>query len=432
MSRSDAKPTRWRAGALLFALTTVLALALALKLWLRLDESGELIRDPALVDMPKPLPDERVLRAVSFEDLPGWTSDAVGDALPAWRRTCARYRFLAPDRDVRPGEIGGTVSDWSKACAATPKGNDDDKARRFFESEFAVLQVLNRKETRGLFTGYYEPLLYGSRARSSRYSTPLYRNPGDMISVDLGAFRDDLDSRSVAGRLRGKRLLPYWDRGEIRGGALGGRGLELLWVDDPVDAFFLQIQGSGQVEIAGGGRLRVGYAGQNGHAYYAIGRELIERGALTRENVSLQTIRAWLEANPDEAEAVMATNRSFVFFREIKGEGPIGSLGVALTPERSLAVDRRFLPLGAPVFLSAEHPTEDGEGTETLRRLLIAQDTGGAIRGPVRGDVFWGAGERAEEIAGRMKHEGELFLLLPKPLAERALATEEAAVATDA
>lgn len=392
-----------------------------MRFWVRLDDSANLVRDPALAGMPEPQPDQRVLREASFADLPGWSSDAVGEALPAWRRTCTRYRFLAPDREVRPTELGGTIGDWSKVCEATPSGNDDDAARRFFESQFTVLQVLNRKQSRGLFTGYYEPLLYGSRTRTARYGVPLYRHPGDMISIDLGDFRDDLEGRRVAGRLSGRKLLPYWDRGEIRGGALDGRGLELLWVDDAVDAFFLQIQGSGQVELAGGGRLRVGYAGQNGHAYYAIGRELIERGELTRENVSLQTIRAWLEANPDEAEAVMATNRSFVFFREIKGDGPLGSLGVALTPERSLAVDRRFLPLGAPVFLSAEHPTEDGQGTETLRRLLMAQDTGGAIRGPVRGDVFWGAGQRAEEVAGRMKHEGELFLLLPNALAERAL-----------
>ena len=407
-------------------------MAVALRLWTRLDASGELIRDPALVDLPEPLPDERVLRRASFDDLPGWSTDAVGQALPAWRRTCTRYRFLAPDREVRPAELGGTIADWFKVCRATPESNDDDAARRFFETEFAVLQVFNRKQPRGLFTGYYEPLLFGSRTRSARYSTPLYRHPGDMISIDLGEFRDDLEGRRVAGRLSGRKLLPYWDRGQIRGGALGGRGLELLWVDDAVDAFFLQIQGSGQVELAGGGRTRVGYAGQNGHAYYAIGRELIERGALTRENVSLQTIRAWLEANPDEAEAVMATNRSFVFFREIRGEGPIGSQGVALTPERSLAVDRRFLPLGAPVFLSAEHPSEDGEETEVLQRLLIAQDTGGAIRGPVRGDVFWGAGKRAEEIAGRMKHEGELYLLLPQELAERALQAEAAKSSEDA
>jgi hypothetical protein len=188
---------------------------------------------------------------------------------------------------------------------------------------------------------------------------PLYRRPNDLVAVDLGEFRESLRGQRIAGRLTGDKLVPYADRSAIENGALAGRGLELLWVDDPVDAFFLQIQGSGQVELEGGGRVRVGYDGQNGHPYFAIGRELVERGAMTIEQVSMQSIAAWLRAHPEEAPAVTARNASFVFFRELSGDGPIGSQGVALTPERSLAVDTTFLPLGAPVWLDATHPPED-------------------------------------------------------------------------
>ncbi len=405
----------WRAVALFFLLTTLVAGALGLRLWLQLDEQAFPV-SPAQANMPRPQPDHRTLREVSFDELPGWQEDDVGEALPAWRRTCARYRFLGKERPVQPTEVGGTIADWLGACERTPSSNDAAAARAFLEAEFRPFQVLNRTRETGLFTGYYEPLLRGSRTRGGPFQTPLLRRPNDIVSVDLGDFRDDLAGRSVAGRLRGRELLPYWNREQIRGGALGGRGLELLWVDDPVSAFFLQIQGSGQVALPDGSRARVGYAGQNGHPYYAIGRELIERGELTRETVSLQSIRDWLNDNPDEAEAVMSTNRSFVFFREIRGDGPIGSQGVALTPRRSLAVDRRFLPLGAPVWLDTSSPAADGSEDQVLQQLLIAQDTGGAIRGPVRGDVFWGAGAEAEEIAGRMQNEGRLYLLLPKGL----------------
>jgi membrane-bound lytic murein transglycosylase A len=281
-------------------------------------------------------------------------------------------------------------------------------------------------EREGLFTGYYEPELRGSRRRHGPYQTPLYREPGDLIQVDLGAFREDLEGRRIAGRIVGGRLEPYHDRRSIDRGALAGRDLELVWVDDPVDAFFLQVQGSGRIVLEDGTVLRVGYDAQNGHPYTAIGRELVERGEMPLEEVSLQSIRRWLEAHPEEAPDLMATNASYVFFRMLGGAGPLGSLGVPLTPGRSVAVDPRFLPLGAPVWLAGSMPalpdevasgpsTEPTEpiGSLPLRRLLVAQDTGGAIRGPVRGDVFWGAGERAEAVAGRMKHPGRLWLLLP-------------------
>jgi len=267
----------------------------------------------------------------------------------------------------------------------------------------------------GLFTGYFEPLLHGSRTRSERYNVPLHAQPPDLVSVDLGSFRSDLRGRRVAGKVQGTRLEPYDDRKAIDSGSLEGRGLELVWVDDAVDAFFLQIQGSGRIELDDGTVLRVGYAGQNGHPYHAIGRTLIDRGELSRSEVSLQSIEAWLREHPGRAPEVMATNASYVFFRVIRGEGPIGAQGVALTPERSLAVDRRYLPYGVPVWLDAMTPSADAEAPAERRQwLLVAQDTGGAIRGAVRGDVFWGAGERARAIAGRMAHRGRYWVLTPR------------------
>jgi membrane-bound lytic murein transglycosylase A len=407
----------WRAIALGLAAWALLATVAALWLWRR-GVPGE--APPTVADVEPP-PDRRVLREVAFTDLAGWAEDDQAQAVPALVRTCARFAFLGAAAQVHPVEVGGTVADWQPACAEVSalRGAPAAEVRAFLERRFRVFQALNNDQETGLFTGYYEPLLFGSRSPSPRFSVPLHRLPGDLISLELGDFREDLAGRRLAGRLDGKRLLPYQDRGAIVEGALAQRRLELLWVDDPIGAFFLQIQGSGQVELPDGRRIRVGYAGQNGHEYFAIGRALIERGEIPREEVSLQSIRAWLEAHPEEAEAVMSLNRSYVFFRELEGEGPLGSLGVALEPGRSLAVDRRFLPLGAPLWLDAHAPDATGAGEVVLRRLVVAQDTGGAIRGPVRGDVFWGAGDAAEEVAGRMRHDGRLFLMLPEGLAAR-------------
>ena len=423
--RTFREPLLW-----IWALTATLAalLPLALVRWTLAPEAWISER----LEMPEPLPDRLVLRRASFDDLPGWDEDAVAEALPAFLRSCARFQFRGRGATIRPEAVGGRVADWLDVCqgATRLRTASDDAVRGFFEISMTPIQVLNNSREIGTFTGYYEPFLDGSRTRQGRYTIPLYKAPGDIVSVDLGEFRDDLSGRKVAGRLQGRTLRPYWNRQEIVGGALSRRGLELVWVDDPVDAFFLQIQGSGRVRLAEGGVLRVGYAGQNGHPYYAIGRELIVRGHLEREEVSMQSIRAWLEANPDEADEVMATNASFVFFRELRGDGPLGAQGVALTPRRSLAVDRSHLPMGAPVYLDAKRPAESADLGEhgddlVLRSLFIAQDTGGAIRGPVRGDVFWGAGEQAAEIAGRMNHEGRYWLLLPNALAERVLAARE-------
>ncbi|MCH2393531.1 murein transglycosylase A [Oceanibaculum sp.] len=361
-------------------------------------------------------PDQLTLKPVGYADLPGWQADSLAEVMPALLKSCDRLKPQPPARNFGPDERFGTIGDWLPVCEtarAVPAG-DATAVRTFFESNFRPYRAGNNGAPEGLFTGYYEAELRGALQRSARYPVPLHRRPDDLVMVDLGQFRDELKGQRIAGRVVGGNLKPYEDRKAIVEGVLDPRKLEIVWVDDPVDAFFLQIQGSGRVTLEDGRVMRLGYAGQNGHPYVAIGRELIARGALTRETVSMQSIRAWLAANPGEAAALMNTNPSYVFFRELPGDGPLGAQGAALTPLRSLAVDRRFVPLGTPVWLDAQHPDA---GAERLRRLVVAQDVGGAIRGPVRGDLFWGHGDAAADRAGRMKSNGQYYLLLPKGLA---------------
>jgi membrane-bound lytic murein transglycosylase A len=288
----------------------------------------------------------------------------------------------------------GRVGEWRAVCeaAAALSTEDDTAARRFFEASFVPLSIGDYGSTDGLFTGYYEIELNGSRKKHGRYQTPIYRKPADLGSG------------------------PYPTRAEIEDGALAGRGLELLWVDDPIDAFFLHIQGSGRVRLSSSRSLRIGYAGQNGQPYVPVGRLLIERGVIPRDKLTMATIRAWMKQNPEAGAALRRENPSYVFFREITGDGPIGAEGVALTPERSIAVDRAFIALGVPIWLEAE---ERFAAAEAVHRLVIAQDAGGAIKGPVRGDVFWGTGSVAGDRAGIMNASGRYYLLLPRAVAAR-------------
>jgi len=363
-------------------------------------------------EAPKePVPPKLTIKPARFEDLEGWRTDTQAEALDAFAKSCGKLVVQPKDRAV--GGVAGTVADWIAPCTAlsqVPRG-DDAAARTFFETWFLPYLAADNDKPEGLFTGYYEAELRGSSRPGGRYAVPLYRKPDDLVMVDLGEFRDAMKGERIAGRVIDGRLRPYEDRARIEGGALKGRDLEMVWVDDPVDAFFLHIQGSGRIVMENGSVMRVGYAGQNGHPYVAVGRELIARGALTKENVSMQSIREWLHANPGEAAGLMNKNPSFVFFRPLDGEGPPGAQGVALTPGRSLAVDRSFVPYGMPVWLDAQDPID---GSVRLRRLMVAQDTGGAIRGPVRGDVFWGHGADAELRAGKMKSPGRYYLLMPR------------------
>jgi membrane-bound lytic murein transglycosylase A len=352
-------------------------------------------------------PDRLTLAASSFAALPGWQEDDLGPALAAFLRSCAIIAGKPPETALG---VAGTAADWQAACAkaATVDAGDPAAVHRYFAGTFAPYEAGNNGNDRGLFTGYYEPLLRGAREPGGPYTVPLRHRPPDLVMVDLGLFRPAWRGERIAGRVVDGRLQPYESRTMIESGALDRYGLAFLWVDDPVDAFFLEIQGSGRVELPDGSQVRVGYDGQNGQPYVAIGRLLVERGILERDAVSMQSIRAWIKSNPEAGAALMAENPSYVFFRESEGDGPIGAEGAVLTPGRSLAVDRSFVPLGVPIWLDA------GEGADRIQRLMIAQDTGGAIRGPVRGDVFWGFGPEAEARAGTMKAEGTCYLLLPK------------------
>ena len=294
-------------------------------------------------------------------------------------------------------ELFGRVAQWQQICAAAALvGPGDRAARSFLEEWFSPYLAVDGDSEWGLFTGYYEPVLRGSWLPSARFRVPLYRMPPETAT---GLAR--VNGRGVT--------LP--SRAQIDAGALSGRGLELLWVDDPVDAYFLHVQGCGQVQMTDGSRVRVGFAGKNGHQYYPIGAELMRRGEIVPGQMSMQAIRAWLVAHPREAPGLMARNGSYVFFRFVDGDGPIGAQGVPLVPGRSIAVDPGFVPYGVPLWLDTTNPQDN---RIALRRLVVAQDTGTAIKGPIRGDLFWGSGDAAATAAGLMKQQGRWFLLLPK------------------
>lgn len=357
------------------------------------------------------VPEDVQLTPSSFNTLPGWENDQHDQSLAALKKSCARILKNDPDRSFHQDPIWGTYGDWQVPCKALRE--DNLSAQDFYQDHFTPFKIKGE----GLFTGYYEPLLHGSRTQVGKYQTPLRARPDDLVMVQLGEFRDDLKGRRIAGRVVNGKLRVYEDRAEIGRGELPKDQDEVLvYVDDLVDAFFLEIQGSGRIQLDTGEQIRLGYAGQNGHSYYAIGRELIKREELTKENVSLQSIRQWLYDNPADAQEIMNTNASYVFFQELDGDGPLGGEGIALTPKRSLAIDRSLLAYGLPLWVDIDHPDTD---KDPFRKVMISQDTGGAIRGPVRGDYFWGFGEDAEYYAGIMKSRGEYWVLLPNSLAER-------------
>jgi membrane-bound lytic murein transglycosylase A len=393
----------------------------ALALW----ALGQVRREPVAIEVEGappaaavPLPDRLDLAPASFAVLPGWGDDRLAEALPALVASCA----TVPKGSESARAVAGSAVAWRAFCARLRgiRAGDDTAMRGLLERELAPVAISNRGERVGLLTGYYEPELRGSRRRTRDFRHPLYLAPRDQQVVDLGDFKRDLAGRKITGVVRGGRFRPYWDRAEIERGALRGRNLEFLWVDDPVALFFLHIQGSGRVVLPDGKLVRVGYASQNGHDYTAIGRVLVEMGELELAEVTLQSIRAWLRANPGRAGEVMDRNRSYVFFRVLPGEAPVGAQGIELTAGRSLAIDDDFLPYGVPIWIETTLPAvpELGRGEEPLRRLVVAQDTGGAIRGPVRADLFLGPGREAEETAGRMKQPLRMWLLVPRAAAD--------------
>ncbi|MDX8379126.1 MAG: MltA domain-containing protein [Gallionella sp.] len=332
------------------------------------------------------------------------------EMLPDWLTTDLQPSWLA---FLKSCQALQHKPDWKAVCAranalVTP---DNDALRLFFEDEFTPYQVYNPDGTaNGLITGYYEPRLRGRRVKTARFKYPLYAVPDDLLTIDLSVLYPQLKGLRLRGRLEGRHVRPYFSRSDIDDGR--GKHRVLFWVDDKIDLFFLQIQGSGRIELADGSLVKVGYADQNGYPYVSIGRKLIEQGQLTRDQVSMQGIKHWAAQNPAKLPALLAQNPSYVFFRELPKNlsAPLGALGVPLTNAYSIAIDPHTIPLGAPVFLSTTYPNT----TEPLNRLMLAQDTGGAIRGAVRADFFWGFGDQAGAKAGRMKQAGRMWVFFPK------------------
>ncbi len=348
---------------------------------------------PPAVEVPAP-----PFAVSHWEMLPDWQKTDLQPSWAAFLQSCHALK---------------RKPDWQDICtrAGALSQPDNETVRSFFEASFTPYQVFNPDgSSQGLITGYYEPRLTGSLVRTARFKYPLYAAPDDLLTIDLADVYPQLKNLHLRGRLEGRHVVPYYSRAEIDSGS--GEKRVLLWVDNQVDLFFLQIQGSGRIELPDGRLVKVGYADQNGHPYVSIGRKLIDAGELNADQASMQGIRHWAEQNPSKLAALLEQNPSYVFFRELPDSlpAPLGALGVPLTDAYSIAIDPRTIPLGAPVFLSTTYPNT----AEPLNRLMMAQDTGGAIRGAVRADFFWGFGDQAGAQAGRMKQSGQMWVFFPK------------------
>lgn len=362
----------------------------------------------------------------TFSDLTGWHDDNHAEALLSFQASCERLLNYPDERTLHDF---GVAADWKPLCRASQE-LDPVAAKKFFEERFTPLAF--RDQDPGLFTGYYAPLYRGSRTKTDNYSAPLYMVPRDLQAINLGDFDQSLRGRSIVGEVKDNKFVPYKDRKTIEQGALEDQQLELVWLEKTEETFFLQIQGSGFVTFEDGEIAHFGYAQRNGRPYRAIGQFLIQSGDISREDMSLQAILDWMEKNPEKSDELMWKNPSYVFFQERDGDKPVGSLGVGLTPGRSLAVDRSYIPLGVPMWLETaiEKGSETGETSLTphLNRLVIAQDTGGAIKGQVRGDVYWGIGDQAELKAGPMKDIGTYYILVPNSVAGKLFSLPETAI----
>ena len=356
---------------------------------------------------PKPAPAaEARYEPAAFATLPGWNGAAAAASVRAFVAGC------------RHGANARALKAACEEARALPAG-DDTAARAFFERSFAAYAVVAPDGAReGLVTGYYEPVLEGSRNRNARFARPVYGAPDDLFVVDLASQYPELRGMRLRGRLNGRRVEPYYSRGEIEARSGTFAAPVIAWVADPVELFFLQVQGSGQIQLETGERLRIGYAEHNGHPYRSLGRTLVERGEMTLDQASMQSIKAWAALNPDRTQEALNQNPSYVFFRELPAAGgPIGAMGVPLEAGYSIAADPLHVPLGAPVYLATTYPLS----SQPLERLVVAQDTGGAIRGALRADFFWGTGPEAGALAGRMRQPGRMWLLWPRgePLPKR-------------
>lgn len=361
---------------------------------------------------PKP-----AFKVVHFNHLPGWNTADVKKSLIAFQTSCRAFIKQAPEQVVGTEDIQLQAKDWHPACTAALElqPESDQIAKNFFQQWFSPVEIYANQQLSGLFTGYYMPSIKGSYTRSTEYNVPIYEVPKDLVSIDLGLFIPHLKNRKIVGRLEDNKVVPYYTRAQINKGAIKNKARVLLWMKSPIDRLFLEIQGSGIVELDDGTKIYIGYDGQNGAPYTAIAGVLIKQGVMTKDNASMQAIKRYLEEHPEQMDPVINQNKSFVFFRKLKLEGALGSQGVALTPGYSLAIDRQWIPMGAPLWLNTSRPdSKNPDVNKPMQRLMVAQDTGGAIKGKIRGDVFWGGGDKATMIAGHMKNPGHYWLLLPR------------------
>ena len=357
------------------------------------------------------------IEPLQFAALDGWAGDDHAAAFQTYLQSCgAILNATAKIRASRGAIYEGLyqVCQRAKAANAAADKLDRDQARKFFEANFRPVRIAPIGESQGFLTGYYETEFEGSRTWTEEFNVPIYRKPSNLVMPPPR-------SKARPGRRVGRKgTAPYYDRTEIEDGALAGRDLEICWVKNPVDHFFAQIQGSTRVRLTSGETLRLNYAAHNGMPYTPVGKFLIERGIVTKEEMSMDKIRQFMEANPEEGKALRRKNRSFVFFREVElgdhQEG-IGAQGIPLTAGRSLAVDRNLHTYGTPFWLEAELPTDNENGEAPFRRLVIAQDTGSAIVGPARGDIYFGSGEAIGSVAGRIKQNGRFVMLVPRTIA---------------
>jgi membrane-bound lytic murein transglycosylase A len=353
-----------------------------------------------------------------FADLPGWAEDDHLEALRAFIKSSGPVLASTKSPSTK---TAGPSPELLAACRAalglSGESLSQTEAKTFFETRFAPHRVVHDGAP-GLLTGYYEPLLEGSRTPGGPYDIPIYRRPPDLVNLVAESERGALAHALTHARQTASGTEPYATRAEIEGGALEGRGLELLWLKDPVDAFFMHIQGSGRIRFPDGEMIRITYDGKNGHPYTSIGRYLIDAGLLSADKMSLDALKVWLKADADRGRKAMWQNASFVFFRELEGreaESPLGVLEIPLSTGRSLAVDTAFYTIGTPIYVSSPALTHAPGQPAGFRRLMIAQDVGSAIRGPERGDIYFGSGDEAGKLAGITKHPGTFFALIPRP-----------------
>lgn len=355
---------------------------------------------------------------LAFADIPGWADDDHLLALPAFAASCKSISAQRANA-VEQRSLGTSLRE---PCAALKreKIGTSAQAREFFEKHFLPVRISTLGEAEGFVTGYYEPIVDGSRTQSDAFPVPVYRRPSNLFVRGFTQANAGLPNRGEVFRKIGRRkLVPFYDRGEIEDGALAKRGLELAWLKSETDLLFMQIQGSARIRFEDGTMLRLNYDAHNGYPYTPVGRVLIERGIVPREEMSMQRIRQWMDDNPEGAKELRRQNRAYVFFRKVElGEdaGPVGAQGIPLTAGRSLAVDKALHVYGTPFFVEGQLPTQQDGGNAPFRRLMVAQDTGSAIVGPARGDIYFGAGAEAARIAGRLRHNVRVVMLIPRDL----------------